>query len=76
MNVEKLTISTKGNYLYEDKAICRATHPDKPNRSGLARGRSIHLTKDGKKTLCNMLTDGYFTDTFFIGKKECKICFK
>ena len=42
-----------------------ATHPDKPNWSGHARGRKEHLAasnKIGSKTLCNMLVDGVFDE--------------
>lgn len=37
--------------------VCTATHPDMPNKSGLSRGRKIHLMKSEKLTFCNMLVD-------------------
>lgn len=39
--------------------VCTGTHPDKHNFSGHSRGRKMHLTKDGERTLCNNLVDQY-----------------
>lgn len=60
--------------------VCTATHPDNPNFSGHSRGRKIHLAKDAKKTICNMLVDEYVpaSDTNWspVSNGQCKSCFK
>lgn len=76
LNLDTLGKSEKGNYTLSGMAMCMATHPTMPNRSGHARGRKLHLTKDGKKSLCNMLVDGYFKQDNWISRDQCKICFK
>jgi len=74
--VDHLSISDKGNFLVDNKAICNVTHPNMQNDSGLSRGRAIHLTVDGKKSICNMLVDHLYQQQNFTSKKQCKICFK
>ena len=63
----------------EGRGVCMATHPDKPNWSGHSRGRKIHLAKDKKYTICNMLVDGYIPDRDRnwapVSNGRCKICF-
>lgn len=67
-------------YEKNGKRVCTATHPDNPNFSGHSRGRKIHLAKDSKLTVCNMLIDEYAPSSnqnysmFMNG--ECKNCFK
>lgn len=60
--------------------VCTATHPDKPNFSGHARGRKPHLMKTEDKTFCNMLVDQLAPkDRRFIStvsKGLCKSCLK
>ena len=60
--------------------VCTATHPDYPNWSGHSRGRKIHLAKDKKFTVCNMLIDGYIPDSdknwSTVSNGNCKNCFK
>lgn len=54
-----------------------ATHPKKPNHSGNARGRKVHVTVDGKTTICNMMVEKShhaYHDLQF--RSKCKICFK
>lgn len=60
--------------------VCTATHPDKPNFSGHSRGRKIHLAKDMKLTICNMLVDQYIPDRDKnwtpVSNGKCMSCFK
>lgn len=60
--------------------VCTATHPKTPNWSGHSRGRKIHLAKDNKLTICNMLVDEYVPDTDRnwspVNNGMCKVCFK
>jgi hypothetical protein len=58
---------------------CLATHPDKPNFSGHARGRKLHLTKNNERTFCNMLIDEIAEDKLWLPHfkgRNCKICFQ
>ena len=58
---------------------CTATHPDKPNFDGKARGRKLHLSKNEEKTFCNMLVDKYVEGVsldHYLGNGKCKICFQ
>lgn len=61
-----------------DHPVCTATHPRQPNWSGNARGRKVHLAKDDKLTLCNMLIDGYIPSSdpscSSMDKGLCKSC--
>jgi hypothetical protein len=41
------------------KPVCVATNPGHPNFSGHSRGRKVHLAKDDKLIVCNMLIDLY-----------------
>lgn len=62
----------------EVKTWCTGMHPKMPNKSGNARGRKLHKTLDGKKTICNMLAEK-LCDTekmHFYANGKCKICFK
>lgn len=58
--------------------VCMATHPDKPNHSGHARGRKAHLMKTDTKTFCNMLVDGLAPNDYrffsVAAKGLCKSC--
>jgi len=74
--IDDIGVSEKGNYLVAEKAICMVTHPNIPDHSGLARGRAIHLTSDGEKSVCNMNVDILFKQQNFLRSKRCKICFK
>lgn len=60
--------------------VCTATHPKTPNWSGHSRGRKVHLAKDGKITICNMLVDEYIPDSdknwAMVSNGNCKNCFK
>lgn len=57
--------------------LCMATHPKMPNTSGHARGRVAHTSKDGIKTICNMLVDGEMRNDWFIkSKRKCQVCFR
>jgi len=62
------------------KDVCTVTHPKQPNFSGHSRGRKIHLAKNRKLSICNMLIDEYVPskDTLWsvIDNGKCKICFK
>ncbi len=64
----------------EGKGVCNATHPITPNWSGHSRGRKIHLAKDKKFTVCNMLIDDYIPDNdrnwSTVSNGKCKTCFK
>ena len=56
-----------------------ATHPDKPNFSGHARGRKLHLSKSDTKTYCNMLVDQEVSGvelSHMMNNGACKICFQ
>lgn len=58
---------------------CTATHPKPPNKSGNARGRKLHGTEDGKKTICNMNVEklpGKTEVMHFMNNGKCKVCFK
>lgn len=57
---------------------CTAVHPQQPNKSGNARGRKLHKTLDGKKTICNMIPEmlGKIEKQHFLANGKCKICFK
>ena len=60
---------------------CKVTHPKMPNHDSHARGRSVHIVKEGTKlSICNMLVSGIAkTDNeifIYLCKKRCKICFK
>lgn len=73
--LDKITI--KGDYAFVDeKIICMATHPMQPNHSGHARGRSMHLSADNQKTVCNMKFDTALNKVSIPTRKPCKICFK
>lgn len=60
---------------------CTATTFEHSNHSGNARGRKIHRSKDGKKTICNMKVDEVLTDEFIKSSvfqtkdRRCKICY-
>ena len=60
-------------------AICTATHPSQPNRNGKSRGRKIHLARNGKVTLCNMLVDEHLPDNdrnwSMVSNGKCGTCF-
>lgn len=60
--------------------VCTATHPKTPNWTGLSRGRKIHLAKDNKLTICNMLVDEYIPDSnknlSVVSNGKCGNCFK
>lgn len=64
----------------DGKRVCTATHPKTPNWSGHSRGRKIHLAKDNKFTMCNMLVDEYVpaNDTNWspVSNGKCGNCFK
>jgi len=57
---------------------CAATHPKQPNYSGHSRGRKLHLSIDGKKSICNMkyekLTHSIHVSSM-AGNGQCKVCF-
>lgn len=59
--------------------VVTATHPDKPNFSGHSRGRKIHLAKDDKLTICNMLIDQYCPSSnqnySMVSNGKCGNCF-
>ena len=63
-----------------DMRVCAATHPKTPNWSGHSRGRKVHLAKDNKLTICNMLVDKYCPESdrnwSMVSNGACKICFK
>lgn len=63
----------------EGMTVCTATHPKMPNYSGHSRGRKTHLTKDGKKTVCNMLVDIYVPNNdrnwSYVWNGFCQTCF-
>lgn len=67
-------------YALKGKAVCTATHPQMPNHSGHSRGRKIHLAKDEKFTVCNMLIDQYIplsTQNYtMVSNGKCGNCFK
>lgn len=69
----RVSYSDKGNAILENKAFCMANNG---NKDGLAKGRSMHLTLDGKKTICNINVEKYFKKGVPITKKPCKVCFK
>lgn len=58
--------------------VVMATHPDKPNFGGQARGRKLHLaiTRRKKfKTLCNMLVvEGVEQNSFQADRAMCQTC--
>lgn len=67
----------------ETQSFCWATHPDKPNHNGHARGRGrkLHLTNGEKLTKCNMLIDKiedkpHIIEARISRGKLCKVCFK
>ena len=66
--------------LINGKKVCTATHPDMPNFSGHSRGRKVHLAKDDKMTICNMLIDKYIPNDDIawqpVHNGKCKNCFK
>jgi len=67
-------------WIFHDKIVCTATHPDQPNWSGHSRGRKIHLAKDNKKTVCNMLVDEGLPEEdhnwSMVHNGRCKVCFR
>lgn len=66
-------------WMENGKGVCTACHPNKPNWDGRSRGRKIHLAKDDKMTVCNMLVDEYIPDRdrnwSMVDNGRCKICF-
>ncbi len=61
-----------------EKKVCTVTHPQTPNFSGHSRGRKIHLAKDDKVSVCNMLIDSYVYEGHLgccVDNGKCKICF-
>ncbi|KKM06126.1 hypothetical protein LCGC14_1747110 [marine sediment metagenome] len=69
-------------WMIDGKGVCIVKHPD-PNKtsySNKSRGRKIHLAKDKKYSVCNMLVDIYIPDSnrFWVpvSNGRCKVCFK
>lgn len=64
--------------LLENDVCCMATHPVTPNMTNNMRGRSIHLVKEGNKTMCNMLVTKVVNKGWLevSRNKFCQICFK
>lgn len=62
-------------WVIEDRFVCFATHPDKPDWTGNARSRKYHLSGTGVKTICNMLIAGLVVGVFQDSTREfCKVC--
>jgi len=59
--------------------VCIVKHPTQPSSSRLSRGRKIHLAKDKRLSICNMLVDEYIPDNNRnwspVMNGKCKICF-
>ena len=58
--------------------LCTATHPERPNFSGHARGRKVHLAKSETLTRCNMRVDHYYPTNDLswatVANGPCRMC--
>lgn len=63
-----------GHKLHKDFPICWVTHPDKPNETGSARSRKLHLQdrRDHKKSICGMKFVEYARE--HCDREICKSC--
>lgn len=69
-------------WIIDGRYVVTVTHPQQPNWSGNARGRKVHIAKDEKVSVCNMLIDQpmmLWADgerpIGQISERRCKVCF-